>query len=206
MKIWGNESELAYIYVHGLNGSKNDAEGFANVAKRFGIQVLSFDVESFDPVNTLPQLEAVWNFAHERWKNISLYGVSIGAWYSMVCFRGKPIARTLLVSPVVSMKKLIERMMKSAGVTAGQIQQQGTIANLSWEYYSFACRNELTRWNSDTKILYAEHDDIVPRSDIDEFAEDFSASLRVMPNGEHWFHTEEQLRFLRKWEEDNISA
>ena len=59
MKVWGTESERAYIYVHGMNGSKNDAEGFAGVAERFGYQVVSFDVGIFDPVNTLPELEGV---------------------------------------------------------------------------------------------------------------------------------------------------
>ena len=102
MKVWGTESERAYIYVHGMNGSKDDAEGFAGTAERFGYQVVSFDVRSFDPVNTLPELEGVYSFAAERWENVSLYAVSIGVWYSMVCFRGRSFAQTLLVSPVVS--------------------------------------------------------------------------------------------------------
>ena len=97
MKVWGTESERAYIYVHGMNGSKNDAEGFAGVAERFGFQVISFDVGLFDPVNTLPELEGVYSFAAERWKSLSLYSVSLGAWYSMVYFRGKPLAQTALV-------------------------------------------------------------------------------------------------------------
>ena len=204
VRIWGTESERVYIYVHGMNGSKDDAEAFAQMAERFGLQVLSVDVRSFDPVNTLPELEGVYSFAADRWENVSLYGMSLGAWFSMVCFRDKPIARTLLVSPVVSMKSLIERMMAAANVTPEQLRQQGTIENLSWEYYSFACANELTRWESPTRIAYAERDDIVPRSDINAFLAKFGASLQVMPNGEHWFHTPEQLQFLRNWEEANI--
>lgn len=30
-------------------------------------------------------------------------------------------------------------------------------------------------------------------------AETCGASLTVMENGEHWFHTEEQMRFLDNW-------
>ena len=205
-RIWGRESERAYIYVHGLNGSKDDAEGFAPLAERCGYQVLSVDVRSFDPVRTLPELEGVYSFAASRWENVSLYAVSLGAWFSMVCFRDKPIARTLLVSPVVSMKSLIERMMTAANVTPEQLQEQSTIANLSWEYYSFACVNELTRWSSPISIAYAGRDDIVPRSEVDTFAAKFGASLRVMPDGEHWFHTPAQLHFLRRWEEENLGA
>ena len=204
-RIWGKESGLVYVYVHGLNGSKDDAQAFAQLAERYGVQVVSVDVRSFDPVSTRPELDGVYSFAAERWSSVSLYGVSLGAWYSMVCFRDKPIARTMLVSPVVSMKALIERMMAAANVTSEQLQEQGTIETLSWEYYSFACANELTHWDSPTRIVYAEHDDIVPRNEVDSFAAKFGASLQVMPEGEHWFHTSEQLDFLRNWEEENLA-
>ena len=32
-----------------------------------------------------------------------------------------------------------------------------------------------------------------------EFAERTGASLTVMKDGEHWFHTEEQMSFLFNW-------
>jgi hypothetical protein len=32
-----------------------------------------------------------------------------------------------------------------------------------------------------------------------DFAEKHHAGLTVMENGEHWFHTEEQMAFLDKW-------
>ena len=31
------------------------------------------------------------------------------------------------------------------------------------------------------------------------FAEKHKAGLTVMQGGEHWFHTEEQMRFLDEW-------
>ena len=34
---------------------------------------------------------------------------------------------------------------------------------------------------------------------IGEFADATGASLTVMENGEHWFHTDEQMRFLDDW-------
>ena len=201
MKVWGTESERAYIYVHGMNGSKNDAEGFAGVAERFGYQVISFDVESFDPVNTLPELEKVYSFAAERWRKLSLYAVSIGAWYSMVYFRGKPLAQTLLVSPVVSMMNLIERMMQSAGVSHDLLREKGTIDSLSWEYYTFAKAHEITDWQCRTRILYPEQDDITPRNEIEGFTKKFACELSVLPDAEHWIHTGRELEFLRRWEE-----
>ena len=205
MKVLGSESERAYIYVHGMNGSKDDAEGFAGTAERFGYQVVSFDVESFDPVNTLPELEGVCSFAAERWKNVSLYAVSIGAWYSMVCFRTKPIAQTLLVSPVVSMSNLIERMMQSAGVSHELLREKGTIDSLSWEYYTFAKKHEITNWQCRTRILYPERDNITPRHEIEGFAKKFACELSVLPDAEHWIHTSRELEFLRQWEESALT-
>jgi hypothetical protein len=32
-----------------------------------------------------------------------------------------------------------------------------------------------------------------------DFAEKHNAELSVMENGEHWFHTEEQMTFLDDW-------
>ena len=32
-----------------------------------------------------------------------------------------------------------------------------------------------------------------------KFADDHHAKLTVMTGGEHWFHTEEQMRFLDEW-------
>ena len=204
--IWGTASEKVYIYVHGLNGSSNDAEGFSQIAERWGCQVLSITIPSFDPVSTLPVLSSVYESASKRWKDISLYGVSIGAWYSMVCFRDEPLTRALLVSPVVSMKKLIDRMMFAEGVTPDALMEHGTIANLSWEYYMFAHEHEITGWNCPTRILYPEHDEITPRDEIEDFAEHFSCRLTVMSNAEHWIHTDGDIAFLRKWEEDNMTA
>ena len=205
-EVWGAESEKAYIYVHGLNGSSKDAENFAGIAEGKGWQVLSFTIPSFEPTGTLPIIRSVYEYACKRWKDISLYGVSIGAWYSMIFFHDKPITQTMLVSPVVSMKNLIARMMNSAGITPQELREKVTIANLSWEYYMFACENETTSWHCPTKILYPENDNITPRNEIEDFAEKFSCGLTVLPDAEHWIHMDRELKFLHRWEEDNISA
>ena len=35
--------------------------------------------------------------------------------------------------------------------------------------------------------------------EISEFAKQTNATLTVMRNGEYWFHTEEQMKFLDEW-------
>ena len=36
------------------------------------------------------------------------------------------------------------------------------------------------------------------------FTKKINADLTIMENGEHWFHTEEQMRFLDNWFEKHI--
>ena len=50
-----------------------------------------------------------------------------------------------------------------------------------------------------TRILYGAHDDLTAPKTISAFARRVGAELTVMPDGEHWFHTEEQMRFLDAW-------
>ncbi|MBQ3763871.1 MAG: alpha/beta hydrolase [Synergistaceae bacterium] len=212
-KIFGTKSEKAYLYVHGMMGRKEDAEFFSRVVGQRGFQVISFDLPGHgerdknvtpDPFNTLPELEAVKNFARSKWRSLSLYAVSIGAWFSLLGFRDEPFERALLVSPVVNMKSLIERMMKSCGVTAEILRERKIIpeANLSWEYYSFACQNEINNWNCETAILYPEHDNITPRYEIEQFARRFKCELTVLLGSEHWIHEIEHVKILREWEEE----
>ncbi|MBQ3346749.1 MAG: alpha/beta hydrolase [Synergistaceae bacterium] len=213
--IYGAKSERVYVYVHGMMGRKEDSEPFAEIAEASGFQVLSFDlighgererVSTPDPFNTLPEIEAVYDFARSRWGSISLYAVSIGAWFSLTFFQGRTLGKSLLVSPVVNMKLLIERMMTNAGVTPEILRDRKVIpdANLSWEYYDFAVKNQVTRWDTETEILYPERNNITPRSEIEEFAGKFGCGLTVLPDAEHWIHEADGVKFLRDWERDTI--
>jgi pimeloyl-ACP methyl ester carboxylesterase len=98
------------------------------------------------------------------------------------------------------MESIILALMAQAQVTeeklktAGTIPLEGGIA-LSWEYLDYV-RTHPVEWSAPTAILYAERDNLQPRKTIEDFADAHGADLTVMPDGEHWFHTEEQMRFL----------
>jgi hypothetical protein len=70
--------------------------------------------------------------------------------------------------------------------------------DLSWDYLAYV-RAHPARWTAPTAILYGEHDALTPYETIEAFACAHRAGLTVMPGGEHWFHTAEQLRFLDEW-------
>ena len=118
----GEPSRKVYLYVHGKNGSKEEALDFAELACPAGYQVLAVDLpehgerrgssEKLLPWVAVPELEAVYSYAAERWKNVSLRATSIGAWFSLLALQAKPLRSALLLSPVVDMEDLITNMMQ----------------------------------------------------------------------------------------------
>ena len=120
----------------------------------------------------------------------------------MLALSGEPVENAFFISPVVDMEGLILNMMASAGITENELRARKEITTggtaLSWDYLSWV-RAHPVRWDIPTQILYAENDALIPRSTIDAFIAAHGAGLTVMPVGEHWFHTIEQMDFLSGW-------
>ena len=111
--------------------------------------------------------------------------------------------QALLISPVVDMEKLIGNMMLWASVTERELAEKQEIPTafgetLSWRYLCYV-REHPVSWRVPTRTLYGERDNLTSLETISAFAEGIGAELTVMPGGEHWFHTEEQMRFLDHW-------
>lgn len=76
--LYGKESRKVYLYVHGKMGCKEEALPFAELACPAGYQVLAVDLpehgerrgssEKLLPWVAVPELEAVYSYAAERWK------------------------------------------------------------------------------------------------------------------------------------------
>lgn len=113
------------------------------------------------------------------------------------------IGKALFISPILDMEQLILDMMKWADVTEEELAKNGEIQTdfgetLSWKYLCFVRENPI-EWHVKTEILYALHNHLTSRQTVDEFINSHDAHLTVMENGEHWFHTDEQLAFLNCW-------
>ena len=122
----------------------------------------------------------------------------------MLALAGQPVDSCLFVSPVVDMENLIQNMMTWAGVTEERLEREREIPTdfgqtLSWEYLSYVRRHPVHALSARTHILYGDRDDLVPQPVVERFAQREGAALTVYPGGEHWFHTDEQLRFLDRW-------
>ena len=212
--LYGDSSEKLFLFIHGKMGCKEEAARFAEIVCPKGYQVLSMDLpghgertaemERFVPWEVVPELQAVYGYARQRWKKISLFANSIGAYFSLLTFQEVNLEKSLFVSPILDMEKLIRDMMGWAGVTQEQLKAAGEIPTafgetLSWKYLTYAAENRITKWDSPTAILYAGQDHLTARKTVDDFARQFGCTVTVMENGEHWFHTEEQLSVLDAW-------
>ncbi len=216
--LYGSRSRKIYLYVHGKNGCKEEAERFAYTACEAGWQVLAVDLpehgarrnspEKLLPWTVIPEIQAVYARMKPVWAHIRLYGVSIGAWFSMQALQNDVPEKALFVSPVVDMEDLITNMMQWANATEEQLKQAGEIPTsfgetLSWEYLCWVREHPL-RWKAPTQVLYGDRDNLTPRTVIERFRQQSGAHLTIVEDGEHWFHTPVQMAVLQTWEEANF--
>ena len=212
--LLGEPSDKIYLFVHGQGGNKEEAIGFAEIAAQKGYQVLGIDLPEHGgrsddkkllPWDVIPELTLIGEYLKKGWGRIALRANSIGAWFSMLAFAEYGLEKCLFVSPVLDMETLITDMMIWASVTEEQLHKEGEIPTnfgqtLSWKYLIYARRNPIQMWKTPTEILYAGQDNLVQRKTVDIFVKKFNAGLTVMENGEHWFHTTEQLEIMKSWE------
>lgn len=212
--IWGVQSNRVYLYVHGQGGNKEEAAFFSEIVCQCGYQVLSIDLPehgvrketevTFDPWHIVPELTMVIKYAQSHWENISLFANSIGAYFCMLSFSNVNLEKALFVSPVLDMKKLISNMMSLAGVSENYLQEKQVIKTnfgqtLSWGYWQYVLKNPIKKWTIPTKILYGENDNLIECDTVKKFSKKFDCDLTIMEKGEHWFHTEQQLRIMHEW-------
>lgn len=191
----------AILYIHGKGGSAAEAEQYKTYFPDF--DVIGVDYNGYLPWEVREQVRAQYDGIFTKCGHISVIANSIGAYFTMLALHDRQVAKALFISPILDMERLILDMMSWAGVTEQELSERGEIPTdfgetLSWEYLCFARENPI-RWDIPTEILYAGRDNLTSRQTAEEFAKAHNASLSVMENGEHWFHTEEQLAFLYEW-------
>lgn len=196
----------AVIYVHGKGGNAAEAEHYAPLFTRG--DVLGFDYRAQTPWEAEEEFRAYFDARRMEYDCVTLLANSIGAFFSMNALSPEQIDRALLISPVVDMEKLIADMMGWAGVTEDELCRRGEIPTdfgetLSWKYLGYV-RAHPIKWSVPTSILYGERDNLTSLETMTAFAEATGAALTVMPEGEHWFHTDAQMAFLDAWFAKNI--
>lgn len=189
------------IYVHGKGGSAEEADRYKPLFPNG--EVIGFDYRSQTPWEAKEEFPAFFAGHRQRCGRLTLLANSIGAFFSMSALDETLVDRAYFISPVVDMENLIGSMMQWAHVTEQALAQKREIPTdfgetLSWDYLLYVRAHPIS-WNVPTQILYGEHDNLTSMETVSAFARKHNAKLTVMPGGEHWFHTEEQMQFLDHW-------
>lgn len=192
------------IYVHGKGGNAAEAEHYVPLFN--DADVVGFDYVSSTPWQAKTEFSDYFDNAVVGYDEVYVVANSIGAFFTMTALGGKKIKRAYFISPIVNMERLISDIIKWANVTEAQLEEQKEIPTsfgetLSWEYLSYVRTHPIV-WTVPTAVLYGENDNLTPLFEIKNFAKAASASLTVVPGGEHWFHTAEQLAALDRWIEE----
>lgn len=167
----------AVLYIHGKDGSATESKHYKPLFPN--CDVLGLDYQSFTPWETGKEIHHAVEELKIRYENVILIANSIGAFFSMNAGIDQMIPKAYFISPVVDMEKL-----------------NGVELTGEWLRY---VKSHPVVWNVPTHILYGSKDNLIPFEVISGFAHKHNCTLTVMENGEHWFHTEEQMVFLDDW-------
>lgn len=214
--LWGTGTGRLFIAVHGDQSHKEDdvIAILAEQAVSRGDRILSFDLPEHGDrkesraactaKNCVDDLHTILHHALELTSLPCLFACSLGAYFSLAAYADKPLGRCLFLSPVVDMERIIVNMMRWFEVSEERLREEGEISTpigktLSWEYYSFVKAHPIEQWPHTTSILRGAKDEVCDASSVTEFCRRFGCDMTVMEEGEHFFHTEEQLAFYRSW-------
>lgn len=194
------------IYVHGKGGSAKEAKHYQPLFAES--DVIGFDYQAQNPWEAKSEFSRFFDLHSKGYESITLIANSIGAFFSMSSLAEKKISQAMFISPIVNMEKLITDMMMWSNVTEDELKIKKEISTdfgetLSWDYLCYVRKHSI-EWNIPTYILYGEKDNLTSKETIYEFSEKIGAALTVMEGGEHWFHTDVQMRFLDDWISNSI--
>lgn len=189
------------VYVHGNGGSAGEAEHYEMLFPHH--EVIGFDYHSQTPWEAKKEYLAFFTEQRGRCEHLTLVANSIGAFLALSSLDETLVDRAFFISPIVDMENLICNMMQWSNVTEQALAEKREIATdfgetLSWEYLCYVRKHPII-WNVPTCILYGERDNLTSIETVSAFCKQHHADLTVMPSGEHWFHTEEQMQFLDQW-------
>ena len=191
----------AILYIHGQGGSAEEAKHYQTLFEKS--DVIGFDYRSQTPWEAKEEFPKLFDAVCSQYKSVIVIANSIGAFFAMSALSDKKIKKAFFISPIVDMQKLIENMMTRANVSEDELREKGEIETsfgqtLSWEYLCYIKNNPII-WTVPTHVLYGSKDNLTSFVTISKFVEQTGATLTVLENGEHWFHTKEQMHFLDQW-------
>lgn len=195
------EPRPAVLYLHGKGGSVDEAAFYQPLFP--ACDVIGFDYGAQTPWEAGAEFPPFFAACRREYGSVQLIANSIGAYFAMCAGVDDLIRKAYFISPIVDMEQLILDMMAAKQVTEDDLKAQGEIhltggETLSWAYLSYVRAHPL-RWKAPTSILYGGADRLTSAGTMAAFAKRIRADLTVMEHGAHWFHTQEELGFLKAW-------
>ena len=189
------------VYIHGKGGNAGEATHYNSLFS--DCDVIGLDYTAQFPWEAKEEFPLLFNSICKNYKSVEIIANSIGAFFAIYSLSNQQIEKAYFISPIVNMERLITNMIHWAEVTEDELKEKKEIQTtfgetLSWDYLCYVRENPIT-WTIPTHILYGEKDDLTSYENISKFAKQINATLTVLENGEHWFHTEEQMKFLDDW-------
>ena len=202
------KNKALVIYVHGKGGSTEEAGHYQSLFAES--DVLGFDYKSQNPWEAKSEFSQFFDLHSKGYDSVILIANSIGAFLSMYTLAEKNIMQALFISPIVNMEKLITDMMLWSNVTEDELQRKKEITTefgetLSWEYLCYVRKHPI-KWSIPTCILYGGKDNLTSIETISQFTNRIGATLTLMEDGEHWFHTDAQMKVLDNWIKNSINT
>ena len=193
--------DKAVIYIHGKGGNAEEAIHYKPLFSN--CDVIGLDYTAQFPWEAKEEFPLLFNSIYTNYKTVEIIANSIGAYFAINALSNQQIEKAYFISPVVDMERLIADMMIWANVTEDELKEKKEIQTtfgetLSWDYLCYARENPII-WEIPTHILYGEKDNLTAYGTIFEFVQRTNSTLSIMKNGEHWFHTDEQMKFLDEW-------
>lgn len=214
--VWGEDSDRAFVYVHGKQSRKEYAEDFAALAASHGWQTVSFDLPRHGERADSPECCNVWEgiadlctvlaWVRARWPRLGLFACSLGAFFALHAYEDAPFEHCLFQSPIVDMDYLIHQMYGWFGVTEERLRQEGKIDTpidtMSWRYAAWVKAHPVVSWPHPTDILYAEKDSMQSLQVMQGFARQFGCQLTIAPGCEHPFMAPGDTGIVHDWMEE----
>ena len=190
------------VYVHGKGGSAEEAARYKALFP--DSEVIGFDYLAQTPWEAKEEFPPFFAGLRQRCGRLTLIASSIGAFFSL-----SALDETLVDQDASHFSRdghgEADRQYDAVGKrhTSGSLRKSRRSPQRSEKRcrggISAMCGSIRFQWRVPTRILYGERDNLTSLETISAFAEGIGAELTVMPGGEHWFHTEEQMRFLDRW-------
>lgn len=190
------------IYIHGKGGNVLEANHYRSLFNDY--DVIGFDYKSNNPWEAKKEFSLYLKEQSNTYKHIEVLANSLGAYFLMnVDNIDSLIDKAYFISPIVNMEKLIMDMMKWANVNEETLKEKVEIPTsfnetLSYPYLIYVREHPL-KWSVPTYIVYGENDHLTSLFTIKEFSNKTNSKLTIMKNGEHFFHTEEEMKFIDDW-------